>query len=89
MGWKLVIAGAASLAFGAFFLFGGMSSGDSAALWFGFAFLLIGILSTPLGLMIHSDRRFRELARELDRLRAELMRRREAAKDETTEDEPE
>ncbi|MHC4199913.1 MAG: hypothetical protein ACYSU0_07980 [Planctomycetota bacterium] len=85
MRWKMAIGGAVTAAVGVLFL----GSGGGGSAWLGFALLLAGVLSVTVGMLLHIGRRMRELARELNRLRAELMRRWEAAKDETTGDEPE
>lgn len=79
MGWKLAIAGAVSLVPAVFCL----RSHDAVGVLLGYAFLLVGAVSVPLGvMMMHLDRRIKELARELFRMKAELLRTRKKPDDE-------
>lgn len=76
MGWKLAIAGAVMVVLAALFL----GSGDSHVAWLGFALLLVGAVSVPVGLLLHIDRRMRELARQLSELEREVRSLREDAR---------
>lgn len=78
MGWKLAIAGAVSLVPAVFCL----GSRDAVGFLLGYAFLLVGAVSVPLGVMMHLDRRTKELAGELFRMKAELLGTNKKADDE-------
>ena len=82
MGWKMAIGGAVAAVVGVLFL--GSGGGDSA--WLGFALLLAGVLSLTVGVLLHIDRRMREIARQLSQLQAEMRAMKESTRGRGAED---
>ena len=74
MGWKIAISGALAAVLGMFLAASGVVARDGSLTGVGFAVLAVGAVLTVVGLMAHSDRRFREIARELADIRDDLAR---------------
>ncbi len=82
MGWKMAIGGAVTAVVGVLLL--GSGGRDSA--WLGFALLLAGVLSVTVGLLLHIDRRMREIAGQLSQLQAEMRAMKETTRGQDAED---
>ena len=77
----MAIGGAVTAAVGVLFL--GSGGGD---VWLGFALLLAGVLSVTVGMLLHIDRRMREIAAQLSQLQAEMRAMKETTRGRDAED---